>query len=137
MNRKTIFGYDYTNNTTIKFLCYLFVGGSAALLEWILFYFFTYSLALAYLSSTTLAFSLSTIYHYFASIVLVFDSQTKYSRNKELFLVIIVSIIGLILNLIFMSILVSCLNLTAMYSKIITSFIVFVWNYVLRKKYIF
>lgn len=137
MNKKTIFGYDYTNNERFKFLCYLFVGGSAALLEWALFYFLAYPLSLPYLISTTLAFSLSTIYHYFASIALVFDSQTKYSKNKELFLVIIVSIMGLILNLIFMSILVSYLNLAAMYSKIITSFIVFVWNYVLRKKYIF
>lgn len=137
MNKKSIFGYDYTNNKTIKFLCYLFVGASAALLEWGLFYMFTYPLVLPYLLSTTLAFSISTIYHYFASIILVFNSQSQHSKSKELFLVIIVSIIGLILNLIFMSVLVSYFNLVAMYSKVITSFIVFVWNYVLRKKYIF
>lgn len=121
----------------MKFLCYLFVGGSAALLEWGFFYIFAYPLDLPYLISTTLAFSLATIYHYFASIILVFNSHTQHSKSKELFLVLIVSVIGLILNLICMSVLVSYFALTAMYSKIITSFIVFVWNYVLRKKYIF
>lgn len=137
MKKKSILGYDYTNNVKFKFVCYLFVGASAALLEWILFYIFNYPLTLPYLISTTLAFSFATIYHYFTSIILVFNTNAQHSKTKEILLVIIVSILGLILNLIFMSILVSYLQLTAMCSKIITSFIVFAWNYILRKKYIF
>ena len=40
MKRKQIFGFDYTNNEYMKIFMYLLVGGSAALLEWSLFYIF-------------------------------------------------------------------------------------------------
>lgn len=40
MKEKKIFGYEYTNNEYIKIIMYLFVGGSAALFEWAMFYLF-------------------------------------------------------------------------------------------------
>lgn len=46
MRRKILFGVDYTDSELIKLLLYLFVGGTAALVEWALFYiFFHYILA--------------------------------------------------------------------------------------------
>lgn len=145
MKRKVLFGYDYTNSELVKVLLYLFVGGTAALVEWGLFYiffmfllpplglFFTYNMLLA----TTLAFSLSTLYHYFLGNVLVFDSGSKYKRGKELSLVFLVSIIGLGFNLFFMYIFASLLEWNPMFSKVLTSCIVVVWNYLSRKKWIF
>ena len=73
MRKKILFGVDYTNNEFIKVILYLFVGGTAALVEWGLFYlFFYYLLAGLGLSvdtltmvATALAFGLSTLYHYF------------------------------------------------------------------------
>lgn len=40
MRRKILFGVDYTDSELIKLLLYLFVGGTAALVEWALFYIF-------------------------------------------------------------------------------------------------
>lgn len=40
MSKKVLFGFDYTNNEFVKIILYLFVGGSAALIEWA---FFTFS----------------------------------------------------------------------------------------------
>ena len=40
MHRKVLFGVDYTNSELIKLILYLFVGGTAALVEWALFYIF-------------------------------------------------------------------------------------------------
>ena len=34
MSKKVLFGFDYTNNEFVKLILYLFVGGSAALIEW-------------------------------------------------------------------------------------------------------
>lgn len=73
MRRKVLFGYDYTDNEYIKVLLYLFVGGTAALVEWGLFYvFITYvlngiglSLTAMTMLGTCMAFCLSTLYHYF------------------------------------------------------------------------
>ena len=71
MKRKQIFGFDYTNNEYMKIFMYLLVGGSAALLEWSLFYIFFQLLSAGavfsmqtqtVLAATTLAFALSLIH---------------------------------------------------------------------------
>ena len=86
---------------------------------------------------TSLAFCLSTLYHYFLGNVLVFDSGSRYERGKELTLVFAVSIMGLVFNLLLMYIFVSLLGWEPMLSKVLTSCIVVVWNYLSRKKWIF
>ncbi len=145
MKRKVLFGYDYTDNEYIKVLLYLFVGGTAALVEWGLFYvFITYvlngiglSLTAMTMLGTCMAFCLSTLYHYFLGNVLVFNSGSKYKRGKELSLVFLVSVMGLAFNLLFMYIFVSLMGWKPMASKVLTSCIVVVWNYLSRKKWIF
>ena len=145
MKRKILFGYDYTDNEYIKILLYLFVGGTAALVEWGLFYFLiTYvlngiglSLTAVTMLGTCMAFCLSTLYHYFLGNILVFNSGSKYKRGKELSLVFLVSIMGLAFNLLFMYIFVSLMGWNPMASKVLTSCIVVVWNYLSRKKWIF
>ena len=145
MRKKILFGVDYTNNEFIKVILYLFVGGTAALVEWGLFFlFFYYLLAGLGLSvdtltmvATALAFGLSTLYHYFLGNVLVFDSGSKYDKSKELSLVFLVSIMGLVFNLILMYVFVGLLAWQPMFAKVLTSCIVVVWNYLSRKKWIF
>ena len=145
MKRKVLFGYDYTDNELAKVLLYLFVGGTAALVEWGLFYvFFRYALpslgmqtTKMILVATAMAFCLSTLYHYFLGNILVFNSGSKYERSKELSLVFLVSIIGLAFNLVLMYIFADILNWHPMVSKVLTSCIVVVWNYLSRKKWIF
>lgn len=145
MRKKILFGIDYTDNELVKIILYLFVGGTAALVEWGLFYLFFYhflaglglSLDTLTLVATALAFGLSTLYHYFLGNILVFDSGSKYNKSKELGLVFLVSIMGLGFNLIFMYIFVGLLNLQPMIAKVVTSCIVVVWNYLSRKRWIF
>ena len=145
MRRKVLFGIDYTDSEFIKLVLYLFVGGTAALVEWALFYIFityvldAFGLGLTELTmlATSLAFCLSTLYHYFLGNVLVFDSGSRYDRSKELSLVFLVSIMGLGFNLLLMYIFVTLLSWQPMLSKVLTSCIVVVWNYRSRKKWIF
>ena len=145
MRKKVLFGIDYTDNELIKVLLYLFVGGTAALVEWALFYLlFNYVLSgmglgitVLTMAATALAFSLSTLYHYFLGNILVFDSGSRYGRSKELSLVFAVSIMGLLFNLLLMYVFVSLLQWQPMASKVLTSCIVVVWNYLSRKKWIF
>ncbi len=145
MKRKSLFGYDYTHKEGVKLALYLCVGGTAALVEWALFYLFFYhlwaglGLSLAALTNgaTAAAFSLSTLYHYFLGNILVFDSGSRYSQGKELALVFLVSVMGLGFNLVLMYVFVSLLAWPAMASKIGASCIVVAWNYLSRKKFIF
>ena len=145
MKRKILFGFDYTDNEYIKILLYLFVGGTAALVEWGLVYILLtnvlngigLSLTAVTMLGTCMAFCLSTLYHYFLGNILVFNSGSKYKRGKELSLVFLVSIMGLAFNLLFMYIFVSLMGWNPMASKVLTSCIVVVWNYLSRKKWIF
>ena len=145
MRKKILFGVDYTNNEFIKVILYLFVGGTAALVEWGLFYLFFYYLLVGLglnvdtltMVATALAFGLSTLYHYFLGNILVFDSGSKYDKSKELSLVFLVSIMGLGFNLVLMYIFVGLLAWQPMFAKVLTSCIVVVWNYLSRKKWIF
>ena len=145
MRKKILFGIDYTNNEFIKVILYLFVGGTAALVEWGLFYLFFYYLLVGLglsvdvltMVATALAFGLSTLYHYFLGNILVFDSGSKYDKSKELSLVFLVSIMGLVFNLVLMYIFVGLLAWQPMFAKVLTSCIVVVWNYLSRKKWIF
>lgn len=145
MRKKILFGVDYTNNEFIKVILYLFVGGTAALVEWGLFYLFFYYLLVGLglsvdtltMVATALAFGLSTLYHYFLGNILVFDSGSKYDKGKELSLVFLVSIMGLVFNLVLMYVFVGLLAWQPMFAKVLTSCIVVVWNYLSRKKWIF
>ena len=145
MRKKILFGVDYTNNEFIKVILYLFVGGTAALVEWGLFYLFFYYLLVGLglsvdtltMVATALAFGLSTLYHYFLGNILVFDSGSKYDKSKELSLVFLVSIMGLVFNLVLMYVFVGLLAWQPMFAKVLTSCIVVVWNYLSRKKWIF
>ena len=145
MRKKILFGVDYTNNEFIKVILYLFVGGTAALVEWGLFYLFFYYLLVGLglsvdtltMLATALAFGISTLYHYFLGNILVFDSGSKYDKSKELSLVFLVSIMGLVFNLVLMYIFVGLLAWQPMFAKVLTSCIVVVWNYLSRKKWIF
>ena len=135
--QKQIFGINYTDNETIKVLIYLCIGGTAALIEWGLFYGFYHWLSINYLVATALAFMLSTLYHYLLGNVFVFDSGARFGRKKELSLVFLVSAVGLLFNLLLMGMFVGFLDWNAMAAKVAASCIVVVWNYLSRKKWIF
>ena len=145
MRRKVLFGFDYTDSEFIKLALYLFVGGTAALFEWGLFYVFIHYLlnglgwgvTAMTMTATAMAFCLSTLFHYFLGNILVFDSGSRYKRGKELSLVFLVSVMGLVFNLLLMYVFVTLLSWEPMLSKVLTSCIVVVWNYLSRKKWIF
>lgn len=145
MRRKVLFGIDYTDSELIKLVLYLFVGGTAALFEWALFYVLIHyvmdglgwGITALTMTATAMAFCASTLFHYFLGNILVFDSGSRYERGKELSLVFLVSIMGLGFNLLLMYIFVTLLGWEPMLSKVLTSCIVVVWNYLSRKKWIF
>lgn len=145
MRRKTLLGFDYTDNELAKLALYLFVGGTAALLEWLLFYllfrFASQALAISLtarsLAATAAAFGISTVYHYILCNILVFDSGSRYGRGREFSLVALVSVVGLGFNLILMYVFVTLLGWLPLLSKMLASAIVVAWNYLSRRRWIF
>lgn len=147
MKEKKILGFTYTHNEKVKFMLYLVVGGTAALVEWGLFYLFLSifsgikreAFTGTVLAATALAFAIATLYHYFLGNVFVFEQGSRHERGTEVSLVFLVSTIGLLGNLVLMWIFTSprILGLPPFYSKVLASAVVTVWNYGSRKKWIF
>lgn len=110
-----------------------FVGGSAFIIDAGLLFLLTDFLEIHYLISGTVSFFVSVIYNYILSIFWVFDTN-KSNRNVQEFIVFIVlSVIGFGINQIFMYLFVDLLTIYYMISKIITTVIVMVYNFITRK----
>lgn len=132
------------NKANIKqFISYFFVGGFAAIVEWVMFFIFANVLQINYFVSTVIAFIFSTTANWILGRITTFKDNNTYKdkKAKEAFLVFIVSAIGLLFNLILMYLFVTVMgfdsSLGKTLSKIAATGIVFIWNFLIRKLVIY
>ena len=109
------------------------VGGGCFLLEYGLLYTLTEYAGLHYLWSSAIAFVVSLLVNYWLCVAVVFQGAGKQSFSQR-FLFIGSSIAGLAINQACMWLLVDKAGLYYMVAKLITSAIVMVWNYILKRK---
>ena len=132
------------NKANIKqFISYFFVGGVAAIVEWVMFFIFANVLQINYFVSTVIAFIFSTTANWILGRITTFKDNYTYKdkKAKEAFLVFVVSAIGLLFNLILMYLFVTVMgfdsSLGKTLSKIAATGIVFIWNFLIRKLVIY
>lgn len=122
-----------------QFLSYFLVGGAAAVVEWICFALFANLLNLHYIAATGLAFLFSTAVNWVLGRFWTFKNNKTYigKRVTEVFLIFLVSAVGLALNMGIMYLFVSVLGLDGAVlktlDKIAATGIVFFWNFLVRK----
>ena len=87
-----------------QFISYFFVGGVAAIVEWVMFFVFANVLNVHYFVSTVIAFIFSTTANWILGRITTFKDNTSYKdkKAKEAVLIFVVSAIGLVFNLILM-----------------------------------
>jgi putative flippase GtrA len=129
--------FQKSDSERVRIFCYLMIGGTAALFEWSLVYLFAVVLGWNYLFSTALAYLCSTVCHYIATNIFVFDSGVRYGKKKEFSLVLLVSTLGLVFNVLLMRLVVGAMGFGVMPSKVAASALVTIWNYCSRKKWIY
>jgi len=127
-----------------QFLSYFGVGGAAAVVEWICFTIFISVLGLPYLLATILAFLISTTVNWILGRIFTFKDSAykeKNERLKEVILVFFVSAIGLGFNMLLMYLFVDVIgmksSLQQTIAKVLATGIVFIWNYLSRKLWIY
>lgn len=120
-----------------QFFRYFLVGGSAALLDWGMFALLAIYGSLHYLIAATISFLLATLLNYVLSIKFVFQSGVRFSKQRELSLVFLVSGLGLAIHHLGLSLMLEIFALPLMVAKITATGIVFFWNFLLRQKIIF
>ena len=122
-----------------QFVSYFFVGGAAAVVEWVLFALFANAFNIHYIPATCLAFVFSTATNWILGRLWTFRDNKSYENKKikEIFLVFAVSAIGLLFNMGLMYLFVTVFGLNSAVlktiSKIAATGIVFFWNFLIRK----
>ena len=122
-----------SDSSWIQFFRYIFVGGFSAIVNIGGLYIFTEIFNIHYLISNIIAFTLGLTINYILSKCLVFTSSVKINKFFELLVYCLIGSVGLGLDTLFMWIGTSKLGIYYILTKIISTALVFVWNFLGRK----
>ena len=112
------------------------VGGIAFFIDYAVLAFCKEILGIDVLISAGIAFTISVIFNYIASIKWVFDVNKEKDPRKNFIMFIILSIVGLILTEIIMWFGTDILKIHYLIVKIVATAIVMVFNFVTRKMFL-
>ena len=124
---------EATDNTIIQFFRYLFVGGIAAVVNIGMLYVFTDIVHINYIISNVLSFTLGLFTNYILSKKFVFQGETSISKTKEFIIYAIIGVLGLGIDTLLVWLFTDVFKVYYMISKLISTLIVFVWNFGARK----
>ncbi len=112
------------------------VGGTAFVIDYGVLFILNEWLGVNYIIASALSFSISVIYNYILSILWVFDPNEEQSKQEQFIVFMVLSIIGLGINTLIMWISVEQFKLPVMFSKVIATAVVMVYNFITRKLYL-
>lgn len=125
------------NNHLMKQIVkFVFVGGTATLLDYGIFWYLVYPLGMYHQFAATIAFVIATFYNYYMSMKFVFTSKfEKHEKHKEMVAFFVLSGIGWLITVGGLAIFVDWLKMDPMIGKIIVGVFVMAFNFVSRKIY--
>ena len=126
-----------TDDASIQFLRYLFVGGLAFVVDFGALWAFTSVLGVHYLVSTALAFVLGLSTNYALSVTWIFKQHRLASRKGEFLAFALIGLAGLAFNEVGMWLLTGGMGLDYRLAKLLTTGFVFLWNFVARRYLLF
>lgn len=109
------------------------VGGTAFIIDYFGMIFLTEVLHINYLISSIISFTLSVIYNYVLNVRWVFTVNNQLSRQKQFVIFVLLSVVGLLLNTLFMWMFTDLVHLDYRIAKIIATALVMVYNFISRK----
>lgn len=131
--RHFIFGR--TRSIHIQFLRYFFVGGSAAIVDLLVFAVLVEYLDIHYLLAALIAYMFGLAWNHIICLLWVF--QSKHGRLKEVVMVVLIAFGGLFWTELILFGLVDLGGMQEIIAKMISQVIVLVWNFGMRKIYVF
>ena len=123
-------------NLMRQIIRFVFVGGSAFVIDYGVMIFLTELIGINYLISSGISFAVSVIYNYILSVHWVFDVDQDRSKRAEFIIFIVLSVIGLGINQLVMWIAVDIFKIFYMIAKIVASAIEMVYNFITRKLFL-
>ena len=122
-----------TDNIFLQFFCFIFVGGTAFVVDFFFLYFFSDICGIYYLISAVMSFIISVLVNYIMSTKWVFNQRNIENKVLEFNLFILISTIGLIFTEILLYFFTDIVGLYYLISKIISAIIVLIWNFLARR----
>lgn len=122
-----------TDSTLIQLFRYTFVGGFAFVIDFGSLFVLTEFFHIYYLISAAIAFLLGLTTNYILSILWVFDKHKVQSRWMEFLIFGAIGLIGLGLNEVIIWFFTEKIRLHYLISKIISTIVVYCWNFFARK----
>jgi putative flippase GtrA len=119
----------------IQFFRYIFVGGSSAVLDLLVYFIGTEYFGIHYLLANLIAFFFGVSWNYTFGLLWVFES--KHKRMKEFFMVFSIAFLGLLWSEILLYLFVDFGHIDHGIAKIIVLWIVLFWNFGMRKFFVF
>lgn len=112
---------------------FVVVGGLSFVLDFIIYYVLTNFFSVYYLVAGFFSFSLSLIFNYLMSMKFVFKSKDDLKKTHEFAIFVVLSVMGLGLNLLSLYILVDIFKMNDLIAKVFVAGIVMIFNFVTRK----
>ena len=112
---------------------YVFVGGTAFVVDFFFLYFFCDICGSYYLISGVLSFIISVLVNYIMSTKWVFNQDNIDNKLLEFNLFLLISAIGLVFTEILLWLFTDVFGLYYLISKIIAAIIVMFWNFIARR----
>ena len=116
---------------------YLAVASAGAVVDLVIFSALVYGVGIHYLWAGVGGFLLATLVNYLLSVRFVFQGGARFPRVMELGVIYAVSATGLLWHQLILYVSVETLHLHVMMGKFAALGLVFFWNYLLRKNFIF
>jgi putative flippase GtrA len=120
-----------------QFSKYFILGLISFIVDYLILWILTDRIKIYYLVSSALSFTAGLIVNYVLSTKWVFDQRNIKNKKIEFIFFSIIGIIGLFLNQLIMWYLTTKCHIYYMYSKLISTAIVLIWNFFGRKYLVF
>lgn len=129
---KKIFIGD-TDDGIIQFIRYFFVGGIAAVVNIGLLFLLVDIFDINYILSNIIGFIFALLVNYGLSTMFVFTKDNSMSKIFELVMYVIIGVLGLGFDTLILWICTSKINIYYKISKIISTMLTFIWNFLAKK----
>ena len=124
---------EKTDNIFLQFFRFIFVGGTAFLIDFFIYFALVQFLNVNYLISAAIAFFISVLANYYLSTSWVFNQSQIENRAIEFNLFLAISFVGLIFTEILLYVFTDMFSINYLWSKIFASILVLFWNFSARR----
>ncbi len=131
------FFYGKTDNTFFQLFRYSLVGGLAFMADVTILVFLTEFHSVNYLFSAGVGFLVGLLINYILSVTWVFSESSYDSKILEFIFFLSIGLIGLVFNELFIWVFTEKVKTHYLASKIVTTALVYFWNFFARKYLVF